>query len=51
MYENALAIELRKFNFDVEQQIPIDVYYDEVKVGLYCADIIVNDLIILELKA
>ncbi len=51
VYENALAIELRKFNFAAEQQIPIKVYYDDAIIGYYIADIIVNDLIILELKA
>jgi GxxExxY protein len=51
VYENALVIELRKFNFAAEQQIPIKVYYDDAIIGYYIADIIVNDLMILELKA
>ncbi len=51
VYENALVIELKRANLDVVQQYPIDVYYDGVKVGIYCADIVVNDLVILELKA
>lgn len=50
VYENALAYELKKMGFDAEKQIPIKVYYDGVEVGSYTADILVNDLIMLELK-
>ena len=51
VYENALAIELRKQGFHVQQQKEIRVYYDQQLIGQYCADIVVNDLILLELKA
>lgn len=51
VYENALAIELKKGGLHVEQQKPIGVYYDGQPVGEYLADIVVNDQIILELKA
>lgn len=51
VYENALAFELRKMGFKVQCQQPIKVYYESELVGEYFADIIVNDLIILELKA
>ncbi|MGB4415075.1 MAG: GxxExxY protein [Paludibacter sp.] len=51
VYENALAIELRKMGLNVRCQQPIRVYYETELVGEYFADIIVNDLIILELKA
>jgi GxxExxY protein len=51
VYENALAIELRKQGLKVEQQKLLAVYYDGQVVGDYCADIIVNDCILLELKA
>ncbi len=51
VYENALAIELRKVGLSVTQQQSVKVYYDGVQVGDYFADIIVNDLVILELKA
>jgi GxxExxY protein len=50
VYENALAIELRKRNCRVEQQKPVKVYYDGHVVGNYVADIVVNDTILLELK-
>ncbi len=51
VYENALAHELRKAGFAVEQQKRIDVYYDGVLVGFYDADIVVNDVLIIEIKA
>jgi GxxExxY protein len=51
VYENSLFIELRERGFDVEQQIPISVFYKGVKVGDYVADLLVNKTIILELKA
>jgi len=51
VYENALLIELRKMNLNVANQIPVKVYYDGVNVGVYFADLIVNNLVIIELKA
>ena len=51
VYENALAYELRQQNLDVTQQVPITVFYDDVEVGRYVADMIVNDLVILEIKS
>ena len=51
VYENALAVELKKIGLSVTQQESVKVYYDGVLVGDYFADIIVNGLVILELKA
>ena len=51
VYENALAIRLREAGFDVTQQQPIAVTFDGQVVGEYFADLVVNDLVILELKA
>jgi GxxExxY protein len=51
VYENALLIELKKLGLACEKQVPIDVFYDGQNVGLYFADIIVNDCVIIELKA
>jgi len=51
VYENALKYELEKKGFKVEKQKPITVFYDEIKVGEYFADLIVDDAVILELKA
>ena len=51
VYENALAIELRKQGLVALQQFPIPVFYDSIQVGDFFADILVNDLVLLELKA
>lgn len=51
VYENALYIELTNMNFTVHKQQPIKVFYERDEVGLYFADLVVNELIIIELKA
>lgn len=51
VYENAMLIELSKNSFNCEKQKPITVFYEGRKVGKYFADIIVENKIILELKA
>ena len=51
VYERALLIELSKFGLKVESQKPIKVHYDKQVIGDYYADIMVNDIVILELKA
>ena len=51
VYENALMLEFRKQGIKVEQQEKIDVWYDSFRVGEYFSDIVVDDKVILELKA
>ena len=51
VYQNSLSIELRARGFKVEAQKQIKVYYKGMEVGEYYADIVVDDLVILELKA
>ena len=51
VYENALYLELISFGLKCERQQPIDVFYKNNKVGNYFADIIVENTVILELKA
>jgi GxxExxY protein len=51
VYQNSMLIELRKQGMFCEPQKQIKVYYDKVEVGEYYADILVNDTVILELKA
>ncbi|MES2983283.1 MAG: GxxExxY protein [Verrucomicrobiota bacterium] len=51
VYENALTHRLRKQGLIVEQQAPIKVYdEDGTVIGDYCADILVENHLILELK-
>ena len=51
VYENALAIELRKMGLTVIQQAEIKVYYTGVLVGKYYADLLVAGAVIVEIKA
>ena len=51
VYQNALFQELTRRGFRCEAQYRIDVFYKGNKVGEYYADILVNERIILELKA
>ena len=51
VYENALYNELLLSNLNCERQKKIEVFYKESQVGEYYADILVENKIILELKA
>jgi GxxExxY protein len=51
VYENSLAVELRKTAYSVEHQRSVRVEYDGVIVGEYIPDLIVADAIIVEVKA
>jgi GxxExxY protein len=51
IYENAFIIELHKQNLQVEQQREVVIKYDEFEVGRHRLDLIVNDTIVVELKA
>jgi len=51
VYENAMRIELSKMGLNVLQQKNIKVFYEADQVGDYFADLLINDLIIVELKA
>lgn len=51
VYQNSMYIELKNKGYQVEAQNKIKVYYKGTEVGEYYADLIVENLIILELKA
>ena len=51
VYENALAEELRDSGLRIEQQKVIEVRYNGRIVGSYAADILVDGMILVELKA
>ena len=51
VYENALFIELDKRGLQVLSQHPIPVLYEGYIVGDYFADLLVEDCVIIELKA
>ena len=51
VYKNALFNELTQRGIRCQKEYPISVYYKGVCVGDYYADIMIEDKIILELKA
>lgn len=51
VYVKALLIELKRRGLIVNDELPIHVYYLGELIGEYYADIVVNELIILEIKA
>ena len=51
VYENALIVELKLAGLKCEQQKPIKVNYKGILVGEYYADLVVDDKVIVELKA
>ena len=51
VYVKALVIELKKRGLIPITEQPIEVYYADQLIGRYFADVVVNDLVIVELKA
>ena len=51
VYHNSLVIELRKRALSVEPEKPIKVRYDNYTVGEFFADIVVDNKVIVEIKA
>lgn len=51
VYENAFAHEMKKTGLQVVQQYPIKVVYDNVVVGEFFADMLVENFVLIELKA
>ena len=51
VYKKALYIELNNLNIYCQTEKPVKVYYDGIIIGDYFADIIVEDKVIIEIKA
>jgi GxxExxY protein len=51
VYKNALAIELQESDIKCNVEVPLQVLYHEQVVGDYFADIVVDDKIVVEVKA
>ena len=51
VYENALAIELRKRGINYTKQEEVDIFYDDEEVGKHRLDLFIEGTIVLELKA
>ncbi len=51
VYQNAMCIELRKMGYECVANFGIKVYFENEEVGYYSSDIVVNKIVIAELKA
>jgi GxxExxY protein len=51
VYENTMMIEFEKAGISADEQVPIKVLYDSLIVGEYFADILVENKVIIEIKA
>jgi GxxExxY protein len=51
IYRAALTLELTKLGLHVRAEAPLDVWYDGVRIGTYRADLIVENAVVVELKA
>jgi GxxExxY protein len=51
VYVNALANDLRDAGLSAQQEAPVDVVYKERVVGVYYADLLVEGVLICEIKA
>ncbi|MCM8793385.1 MAG: GxxExxY protein [Candidatus Omnitrophica bacterium] len=51
VYHNAYIVALKNKGLDIEKNKHIEIFYENKKVGTYAPDLIVNDEILIELKA
>ena len=51
VYQKAFGIALRQIGLKVEEQLPIKIYFRGQEIGEYFSDMVVNDVILIELKA
>lgn len=51
VYERSMMIELNTLDLECASQVPIDVFYEGEKVGEFYADLLVENKVIVELKA
>ncbi|HSW47829.1 MAG TPA: GxxExxY protein [Candidatus Saccharimonadales bacterium] len=51
IYCKALALELKKEEINFKQEQSIDVLYDKQKIGVYRPDFVIDNKILLEIKA
>jgi GxxExxY protein len=51
VYEIAMLMTVREMGLDVNSQVPVAVNFQGKVIGKYRADLVINDLIIVEVKA
>jgi GxxExxY protein len=51
VYENAFVFELKREALEVVQQAAIKVFYEDILIGEFFADLLVNQVVMIEIKA
>lgn len=51
VYQNAMVVELHRLGMKVQKEVSIQVYYQGECVGAFFADLVVEDVVVVELKA
>jgi GxxExxY protein len=51
VYENSMVFSLRNASLFVIPQMPVEVYFETMRVGTYFADLLVSNLVIVEVKS
>ena len=51
VYANALVLELRKSGFAFERERVFPVFYDDTEIGVFHADLVIENRLIVELKS
>jgi len=51
IYQKALTLEFKKLDINFEREKSLTINYDDVKVGIYRPDFVINDSILIEIKA
>lgn len=50
-YQRAIEVELKNQNIKYSKEIPVDLEYEKEKIGKYFLDFLIDDKVILEIKA
>jgi len=50
-YQRAIALELKRQDISFQEQVPVDLSYEEERIGKYYLDFVIENKIVLEIKA
>lgn len=51
VYQESMLLALREAGLSVKREVPIEVFFRGIKVGDFRCDLLVNDIVLIELKA
>ena len=51
LYENALCLELTKRQLPFQRQVPVRIRYDGEEIGMHVLDLIIDQKVVVEVKA